>query len=162
MSCNCRAVCFHYSPREALTSLEFGVFLFAFAYFLAFTPLPYLSAGVTVMADAAVLASDAFGLFANAMNHEVASLVQTQLVTAEAMGVALALIGNTIGEGAARFVTRPDVFRERFSLNMRTLVRAWSPAPVHQYQWAKSHRFWTGNPKMVFLPAENSVAVLTR
>ncbi|TAL20286.1 hypothetical protein EPN90_01360 [Patescibacteria group bacterium] len=129
MSCkNCRAVCFHYSSREALTSLQFGVFLFAFAYFLAFTPAPYLAGGVEKTVTTAVAASQTFLTAADAVNGQVVSLVATDLASAEAFGQGLAFVGNSIGELSAQFIIHPREFGSSLRSNMRTLAGDWSLA----------------------------------
>lgn len=145
MSCNCRSLCDHrYTSKDLFTSINFGVFLFAFAMFLVFTPLTYLSTGVSTMTDAAVTMGDAFSLAADATNAQVSDFVGSQVAVAGSFGSGLAYVGNLFGEGASRLVSNPAAFGSSLALNVKTVAILVTPAPIDQYKWSQSHRFWNG------------------
>jgi hypothetical protein len=135
------------------------VFLFVFAYFLAFTPLPYLSVGTTVMTDAAVTVGNAFATVADAVNGQATAYLGSQIALAENVGASLAFVGSTLGEGANRLLFAPQEFRADLRANMRMLVRSLSPEPIHQYKWSNSHRFWNGQFRELFGNSQTAVAV---
>lgn len=150
MSCNCLSLCDHrYTSKDLFTSINFGVFLFSFAMFMVFTPLTYLSTGVSTMTDAANTMGDAFVLAADAVNGQVASFVGSQVAVAESFGSGLAYVGNMYGEGASMLVSHPAAFGASLALNAKTVALLVEPRPVNQYEWSKSHRFWNGKYREV-------------
>ncbi len=136
MSCNCQVSPCRHSNSRMLTSLHFGVFLFAFAMFVAFTPFSYLSTGVAVMADSAATMGDAFALGATSLNREVADFFVSQAQVAEDVGAGLAYVGNSAGEGASELLYHPAEFRDNVRANVAVLgpilslkksdVRSWN------------------------------------
>jgi hypothetical protein len=158
----CRTVCLHDSSKDLFTSLPVAALLFTFAMFLAFAPAVALRDGVDAMGDAALAVGDGFAAVADAVNESTVSYVHTQVAMLGAVGGALAWAGNTIGDGAYLITFRPDTFHDRLSQNMRTLVMSFEPRPIHQYELARRHRFWVGNPKganALIAAAKSPVAV---
>lgn len=123
-----------------LTSLHFGVFLFAFAAFVAFTPFSYSSQGVAVMADSATTMGDAFALGATALNREVADFFVSQAQVAEEMGAGLAYVGNSAGEGASQLLYHPEEFRNNVSANVAVLGPVLSLKKSDIRSWNERYR----------------------
>jgi hypothetical protein len=146
MSCNCRSFCDHqFNSRDVLTSLQFGVFLFAFAAFLVVTPLAYLSTGVEAMTNSAKVMGDSFAYVADGLNNQVVSFLVSEVEVAEKTGSSLAFAGNVVGDGAAMLVANPAVFGSNLKNNLRTFSRVYGPEPLHQYKWSRAQRFWNGH-----------------